>query len=232
MPQRRGTPPGTRVLTGGSARKHERAALLAQRCRRPCSSSRLALPDRSALRPPDGYRVGQATGWTASFTSCRRGRRRCRAAANQIIERFDLKSHRPGTRRGAQHRPARLAPGSARVIAEHRPRWRIAVKPGDVLITDMTDPGLGAGHEARCGHRHQPRRAHLPCRDHRARTRRAGRSSAVAMPRSTMCMTATPKSRCPVPVAIPGIVYEGMLAVQARREIALDRDARAARSRS
>ena len=30
------------------------------------------------------------------------------------------------------------------------------VQPGDVLVTDMTDPGLGAHHEARFRHRHQP----------------------------------------------------------------------------
>ena len=35
--------------------------------------------------------------------------------------------------------------------------------------------GLGAGHEAGGGDRHQPRRAHLPRGDHRPRARRAGR---------------------------------------------------------
>lgn len=31
-------------------------------------------------------------------------------------------------------------------------------RKGEVLVTDMTRPGLGADHEDRLGHRHQPGR--------------------------------------------------------------------------
>ena len=48
------------------------------------------------------------------------------------------------------------------------------VQPGDVLVSDMTDPDWGAGDEARQRHRHQPRRAYLPRGDHRSRTRHPG----------------------------------------------------------
>ncbi len=48
------------------------------------------------------------------------------------------------------------------------------VHQGDVLVTDMTDPELGAGDEARGGDRHQPRGPYLPRGHHRPRARHPG----------------------------------------------------------
>ncbi len=78
----------------------------------------------------------------------------------------------------------------------HRPRagWRRAGDGHD-------RPELGAGDEARVGHRHQPRRAHLPCRDHRPRAGRAGRGRLRARDRSDQ--RGNGARPCPAPRATP-----------------------------
>ena len=83
---------------------------------------------------------------------------------------------------------SKIGSGVARVVRSLDDMAR--VQPGDVLVADMTDPGLGAGDEALRRDRHQSRWPHLPCRDHRARAGRARRSSAPAM-HSTGSRTAT-----------------------------------------
>ena len=85
-----------------------------------------------------------------------------------------------------------IGSGAARVVrsaGRHEPRAarRRAGRRHD-------RPRLGADHEARRGHRHQPRRPHLPCRDHRARARRAGRGR-LGDALDTHRRTAT-RSRC------------------------------------
>ena len=50
------------------------------------------------------------------------------------------------------------------------------VEPGDVLVTDMTDPDWEPVMKRAVGHRHQPRRAHLPRCHHRARAGHSGGS--------------------------------------------------------
>ena len=49
-----------------------------------------------------------------------------------------------------------------------------AVQPGDVLVTDMTDPNWEPVMKRAGADRHQPRRPHLPRGDHRARARHPG----------------------------------------------------------
>ena len=80
---------------------------------------------------------------------------------------------------------------------------------------------LGAGDEARRGHRHQPRRPHLPRGDHRARTRRAGgrrhrqrarhasrtaRKSPSAAPKATPASSTT----APCPSSAPPPTWRNM----------------------
>ena len=60
----------------------------------------------------------------------------------------------------------KIGAGPVRVI--HEPAEMDRVQPGDVLVADMTDPNWEPVMKRACGHRHQPRRAHLPCGDHRA----------------------------------------------------------------
>jgi hypothetical protein len=52
-------------------------------------------------------------------------------------------------------------------------RW-IRCKPGDVLVTDMTDPNWEPVMKRASRHRHQPGRPHLPRGDHRPRTGHPG----------------------------------------------------------
>ena len=67
----------------------------------------------------------------------------------------------------------KIAAGQTRTIAKVSQMSRL--QPGEVLVTDMTDPDWGAGDENRRRHRHQPRRAHLPRRHRRARAGHPGR---------------------------------------------------------
>ncbi len=128
--------------------------------------ARYAVVIETALRPPDGHRVGAR----------RRGRQALRppgAARDREVARrrprdreVPPQTARQGAREGARHwtedRP--------------RPRARREERQGNGPRAGRRHPGhrhdrsqLGAGHEARRGHRHQPRRAHLPCGDHRPR---------------------------------------------------------------
>ncbi len=88
--------------------------------------------------------------------------------AGRTIQRYTLQQKGPVLATGRSI-GQRIGAGPARVIQRH---------PRDGARRDRRRarrrhdrPGLGAGDEARLGHRHQPRRPHLPCRDHRARTR-------------------------------------------------------------
>ena len=85
--------------------------------------ARQALHHRGALRPPDGHRVGQGRRRRARSTSCRRARRRCRAAPAARIQRYALQ--------GALHAcwPPAAASASAsararRASSRTRARWR------------------------------------------------------------------------------------------------------------
>ena len=114
--------------------------------------------------------------------------------------------HRPEDRagRGAPRQVARRdGPRAGRRRAGHR----------------HDRPQLGAGDEARRGDRHQPRRAHLPRGDHRARAghsggRRLRRRDRACSPRAT-------RSPCPAPRATPGYVYDGLLEIEVV-DVALD----------
>ncbi len=75
---------------------------------------------------------------TASSTSCRRARRRCRAARGQVIERYHLQADRARSWPTAAAIGHRIGAGAAKVIASIGEMDR--VQPGDVLVTDMTDP--------------------------------------------------------------------------------------------
>ena len=121
---------------------------------------------RAALRPADGYRMGQ-------------GRRN-----RQTVHRAGA----PGNREGAQRRQWRalcaegrgevrisgraigqkIGAGRVRVVAS--PAEMDKVQAGRCAGHRHDRPGLGAGDEAGGRHRHQPRRAHLPRRHRRART--------------------------------------------------------------
>jgi hypothetical protein len=67
-------------------------------------------------------------------------------------------------------------------------------------------PGLGADHEARRGDRHEPRRTHLPCGDHRAR---AGNSRRGRLRRRDPTMPDGSPSPCPAPRGIPASSIAG-----------------------
>ena len=83
------------------------------------------------------------------------------------------------------------------------------VQPGDVLVTDMTDPELGAGDEACQRHRHQPRRAHLPRGDHRARTGHPGGGRLRRRHREAARTARWSPCRCAE--GDTGFIYDGLL---------------------
>ena len=66
----------------------------------------------------------------------------------------------------------KIASGTVRVIADARGLSLLPAGRGAGRRDD--EPRLGAGHEDGRGDRHRPRRPHLPRRDRRPRTRRAG----------------------------------------------------------
>jgi phosphoenolpyruvate synthase/pyruvate phosphate dikinase len=75
---------------------------------------------------------------TASSTSSRRVRKRCKSASgNALVERYLLKEQGKVLLEGAAigHK---IGSGPVRVITLHQPDGQ--VQPGDVLVTDMTDP--------------------------------------------------------------------------------------------
>ena len=126
---------------------------------------------RGALRLPDGHRVGQGRRAPARSTSCRRGRRPCRAARPHAAA-----LHAEGARRkvlvSGRSIGQRIGAGPARVIRGVKEMARVRARRRAGRRHDRS--GLGAGHEARLRDRHQSRRPHLPRGDHRARTRHPG----------------------------------------------------------
>jgi hypothetical protein len=184
-----------RVRTVKTVDTRRARALFAER-RRGGSSWRARRCHRTALRPPDGHRVGQG----------RPGRQ------------LYILQARPGDRaepRRPQHRALR-AQGSARACwprdaasASRIGAGRCAscatpsmarVQPGDVLVADMTDPDWEPVMKRASRDRHQPRRPHLPRRDHRARTGHPGGGRLRRCDRA--CSDGAP-SRCPAPRATP-----------------------------
>ena len=153
-------------------------ALLPERRRRAGTRRRRASRSRitTAAWPAAGGRWtsnGRRTAPTARSTSCRRGpRRSVSQRAVNVIEEFVLEGKGP----------VRVAGPVGRRAHRQRPRaanrrraasWHL-FEPGEVLVADTTDARLGAGDEDGRRDRHQPRRAHLPCGDRRARARHPG----------------------------------------------------------
>ena len=73
--------------------------------------ARQALPDRGALRPADGHRVGQGRARPGRSSSSRRARRPCSPASGNTTERYTLDRHRRrrssrGGRSGRRSAPA------------------------------------------------------------------------------------------------------------------------------
>ena len=92
-------------------------------------------------------------------------------SAGKAEYRYKLKGKGRGAGRGPRHRPEdRYRPGAAGAQPVRDGQGPARRRAGD----RHDRPELGAGHEARLGHRHQPRRAHLPCRHHRARAGHSG----------------------------------------------------------
>ena len=150
-----------------------------------CDPHRRPLLRRSPAIPSRWTSNGPRTPMTASFTSCRRGRRRSPRAAQ------------PGMLRNLQPDAAaatplvtgkavgeKIATGTVRVIRDAGDLRRLPARRS--AGRRVHQPGLGAGDEDRRRHRHRPRRAHLPRRDRRTRARRARgrRRRATQRPRS------------------------------------------------
>ena len=95
------------------------------------------------------------------------GERESRHAAALPPEEALATCWRPGARSASAS-----ARGTVRLVKNAAEMDR--VQPGDVLVTDMTDPDWEPVMKTRRGDRHQPRRAHLPRRDHRARAGHSG----------------------------------------------------------
>ena len=160
----------------GAHRRHRaRAAqpLCAQRCRRDRAVA-LCADHRAALRPADGHRMGQGrpgrqavhpAGAARDGEEPGRGQGRAALPAHRRPRQERGAGRRPRHRPEDRHRPGAADPQPGRDgarAARRRARHR------------HDRPELGAGDEARRGHRHQPRRAHLPCGHHRARAGHPG----------------------------------------------------------
>ena len=91
--------------------------------------------------------------------------------AGRTIQRYSLQQKGPVLATGRSI-GQRIGAGPARIIKDIREMAR--VETGDVLVADMTDPDWEPVMKRAVGDRHQPRRPHLPCRDHRAGTRHPG----------------------------------------------------------
>ena len=125
---------------------------------------------RGALRHADGHRMGQGRRHRQDLHPAGAARdgakpRRTLHSALHAQGSLDLAGER------TQHRPAH----------RRRPCPRHPRREGDVARARRRRAGrrhdrsgLGAGHEARLRHRHQSRRAHLPCGHHCARARHPG----------------------------------------------------------
>ena len=90
--------------------------------------------------------------------------------------RHDPALHAQGTVRSARRPAAASASASAPATraSSSDVQEMARVRAGRRAGRRHDRPGLGAGDEARRGHRHQPRRPHLPRGHHRARTRHPG----------------------------------------------------------
>ncbi len=80
---------------------------------------------------------GQKTVWTDKFTCCRHGRKRCRAASNQSIQRYTL-GQRSGIVTQGRAIGQKIGTGVARIVDSIADMEKI--QAGDVLVADMTDP--------------------------------------------------------------------------------------------
>ena len=168
---------GVRRARLAAARAHRRCAgggspaLLPRRTRHR-RAGEAGAAHRGALRHARWTSSGARTARAARSTSCRRGPRPCRAAPGRTIQRFTLEGALDAPRERPQHRPAHRC----RARAHHQGCEGDVARTGRRRAGRRHDrPGLGAGDEARRGHRHQSRRPHLPCRHHRARARHSGR---------------------------------------------------------
>ena len=129
-----------------------------------------AIEDRGALRArPDGHRVGQGR-------HRRQDLHRPGAAGDRGLPATGVESRDLRARQGPARCSSRAASVGERIARARRASsraWRSSAqfRPGRGAGRRHHDAGLGAGHEDGGGDRHQPRRAHLPRRHHRARAR-------------------------------------------------------------
>ena len=122
---------------------------------------------------------------------------------------FPSQRQGPGAVRGPLDRPQDRRRQGARDSLDQRDEQAAA---GRRAGRGHDRPGLGTDHEARVGDRHQPRRPHLPRRDHRARTRRARGRRLRQRARERFPMATT--SPCPAPKATPASSTTGQLRVR------------------
>ena len=127
--------PGALGRDRGGRRGGPRALL--HRRRRRARAGAPGARHRGALRLPDGHRMGQGRRDRRDLRAAGAARRPCRAAPAASIQRFSLKQR---SRALAQGRAIgqRIGAGPARVVSGAREMSR--VQPGDVLVSDMTDP--------------------------------------------------------------------------------------------
>ena len=161
-----------------TARRHRRVR---DRCPRTSCAARCSLTDDEvlelaqwALRIEEHYskRPGATRRWTSS------GRKDGESGQLFVLQARPETVHSqpqgrldPHLQAPRQGRAARAGPGGGR---RHRARARARVitstaqfdqfKPGEILVTENTDPGLGADHEDGRRHRHRAGRAHLATR--------------------------------------------------------------------
>ena len=162
-----------------------------------------------ALKIEDHYsrRGGHFTPWTSSGRTdgldgelyIVQARPETVASQRNATRARGVSRHRPGqgSGRGPRGRRPRCASGQVRVIKDaHRP---VRVPPGRGAGRRHHDARLGAGDEDRGRDRHQPRRAHLPCRDRGARARHPG--GGRHRPTRTRRSRPARRSRSPAPRA-------------------------------
>ena len=113
-----------------------------------------------------------------------------------VLEEYHVTGERQGAGRGPRGRH-QMRRGS-RPDRQGRPP-SVRVPPGRGAGRGHHDARLGAGDEDRGRDRHQPRRAHLPCRDRRPRARHPG--GGRHRPRHPRARRPAPRSRSPAPRA-------------------------------
>ena len=155
---------------------------------------------------------GARTARPARSTSCRRVPRPCRAAPAAPSSASRSRPARTVLVDRAQHRPAHRR-GPARVIRDvegdgARAGGRRAGRRHD-------RSGLGAGHEARRRHRHQPRRPHLPRGHHRAR---AGHSRGGRLRERHAAIREGQAVTVSCAEGDTGYVYDGLLEFDQRKQ--------------